>query len=193
MKKFRVYAISGKFCSGKTTLSQALLDAIPTVAFSTSFADPLKHDIASLVGAAFYEEGNKGVLRPLLQTYGTVMKELYGEYYWAEKLLTGVRAHLASGVSDDADYIIDDVRYRVELEVLRTAPDVDLVIVRLNVSEHTQKFRYISKYGREPKTEELNHHSETDLDEYPYFDHTFLSDDFSPEEMVGLILSGDGE
>lgn len=150
-------AISGKIAAGKTTLAHALSEHYKWPV--RSLAQPLKQEVVeALLNAGLYNNGewSKDLLRPLFQGWGTIFREVNDTNWWIDKLLA----------ANPEPIIVDDLRYRNELEALKAA---GFLIVRININPAEQGRRIRALYP-DMKDEALSHISETDLDNWQYYD-----------------------
>ncbi len=175
-----IVVISGKICAGKSSVARGVTLIDPRYEV-VSLASPLKNDVVSMTGQPITRD-NKHIVRELLQAYGSSMKGLYGQNYWAERLLDYARD------MNIENFIVDDVRYPYELEALKEYAD-SFYSIRLLIHPQLQQERYQALYGRELDETKLGHHSETSLDEYVDFDT--LMDAATPFEwQVRLVAEG---
>lgn len=147
--------ISGKICSGKTTLAEHIESSLgfPRV----SLANELKEQVESSL--RFYGlDVRKGQLlgkykekvRPLLQHWGTLFRFFNGEDFWVETLFH----------ANEKPFVVDDVRYENEVDGLRKR---GFLLVHLSVYEPIRLAR-IQRIYPNTKEEDLRHASEMDLD-----------------------------
>lgn len=173
--------ISGKLCSGKTTLGNGIMEIDPRYQ-RMPLAQALKRDVEFLSQKHITSE-NKHLFRPVLQSYGALMRGLHGEDYWVDRMVADCI------VGEMRHVIVDDVRYPNEVAALRRAFD-NTLLVRLAIPPAVQSERYISIYGTEPTVEILTHHSETSLDDFDDFDKYMRADmpaDVVLSELVDYI------
>ena len=162
----RSIALVGKFASGKTTIASGLRERGWQ---SASFAAPLKQ-LASTVyndGEPISKDGvflvypdeGQGVRpilisgRMLLQQLGQSVKKL-DQLFWVNWLLNTIDP-------ENNTYIIEDCRFVYEAEALRHE---GFAIVRVQTPDEVRLERYELMYGRRPNPDELNHPSETEVD-----------------------------
>ena len=160
-------AIVGEFASGKTTLANTLIE---NFGFRrVSFAGRLKE-----MAAAVYESGSvvdkakeyevwpldsedsfdiSG--REVLQQLGQSVKSM-DRLFWVRWLLNDIDA----GKYGDGPFVTDDCRFVYEADALR---DRGFVIVRVMTPLKTRMQRYELTYGRVPTETEMNHPSETEV------------------------------
>ena len=116
MKKQKlIIGLSGTMHSGKTTAANGLLNAYAPKACIVSLAQPIKESIQSITGH-MVTKSNKETLRPLLQSYGEVMKELHGERHWIDR--AEARWQLLKFNHDIM--VVDDIRFPFEADWLRS-------------------------------------------------------------------------
>jgi dephospho-CoA kinase len=171
----KIIALSGKMRSGKTTLG-ALFEKHLRGCNRVSFGDEVRREVARGMGYDSndwkfpFTTHDKSALRPVLQAWGHNMRNVRGENYWIDKLMTRILGETI--YNDDQIWVIDDVRYINELEAI-TGLEYDGIghynyhIFRLECDEDTQVRR-----GCDP--EHLTHKSEIEFDDYtwnhPYTD-----------------------
>ena len=171
----KIIALSGKMRSGKTTHG-ALFEKHLRGCNRVSFGDEVRREVARGMGYDSndwkfpFTTHDKSALRPVLQAWGHNMRNVRGENYWIDKLMTRILGETI--YNDDQIWVIDDVRYINELEAI-TGLEYDGIghynyhIFRLECNEDTQVRR-----GCDP--EHLTHKSEIEFDDYtwnhPYTD-----------------------
>lgn len=133
--------IAGKFCSGKTTLCKLLYREYDNSKIF-NFADKVKDIATDLFGMTDKD-------RTLLQNIGMKMREINKDV-WVDYVINQC-------VAKDHIYIIGDVRYQNECEIIRQKGGITFYIerhrdLRLKEYEHL--------YGRLPYLEEETHPSE---------------------------------
>lgn len=111
--------------SGKTTAATGLLNAFAPRAIIVSLAQPIKEAIQSITGHMVTHD-NKETLRPLLQSYGEVMKALHGERHWIDR--AEARWQLLKYNHDVM--ICDDIRFPFEAEWIRSLGGIVIGISR---------------------------------------------------------------
>lgn len=121
-------------------------------------------------------------VRRVLQFWGTDVRRAQDDNYWVKKTLAEITPILATGRST----IITDARFRNEADSLHS---VGGYVVRLDVSRETQVARLAKRDGLELTTEQENHPSEKDLDDYPNFNLRIQADDLTPEQIVQVIIA----
>jgi adenylate kinase family enzyme len=144
-------AISGKQGSGKSTLSQELVE---NYGFERiSFATKLKEIAMDLFGLSWDQVYGDKKERVLLQELGAKMREIDSEV-WIKYVIRQVEQNRYT------NYVIDDVRYKNEFEALKEA---GFVMLRVECVEKVRKGRIGENYKND------THMSETDLDfiEFP--------------------------
>jgi dephospho-CoA kinase len=142
-------AISGKMCSGKSTLTKYLIEKYGFDEYC--FAAKLKEIVKDLFGV---ETKN----RKLLQLVGEKMRQV-DSYVWIK--------YLFNKLPKTKNVIVSDVRYLNEIVTLKNA---NFKTIRLEVSEDVQRERIKKTYGDLPQ-EALEHMSEIALDDYDGFDY----------------------
>lgn len=143
----KIIMFAGKKGAGKTTYAQSLLNAYPRESVGLfRFAAPLKEACEVLYGTESFirrygeREGKETVMpafgrtpRELMQRFGDMMKEEYGQNFWTRKLIHSIKD---SGVEVA---IIDDVRYLHEFETIEAVflPE-DVEVYRVYVQKTIQ-------------------------------------------------------
>lgn len=184
-------AISAKAGSGKTTFADLLLceaesRSIPGKVYSFAFA--IKE-----ISRNYYGIEKKD--RRLLQTLGAKMKEVVDDF---GKVHDDVFARYtcrliqndAVGIEDDYLQVVDDLRHKVELEMLRK---IGFFVVRIETDVHVRA-RRLSK-SVEEVLDEGQHISEVDLDDYRGWDMVFEDNQYGldnlrakAKEMIKALL-----
>lgn len=98
-----------------------------------------------------------------LQVYGTQYKRAKDPDHWVKKAVKAVEEAMSAGVTP----YFTDARFPNEVDALK---ELGGAAVRLNVSAEGQERRLLLRDGRAPNREELEHVSETALDDYEDFD-----------------------
>lgn len=166
-----IIGISGKIGSGKDTVAQYIIDNMQLFKFQQkSFAYNLKHISAIISGKSvdsmFTQEG-KNVKLPmyndisvgeLQQIIGTdLFREEFDEDVWIKSLF-------ASYDKANDNWVVSDVRFENEAETIRKMGGI---LVRLE-GDPTGI--------RANSNRNMNHASETDLDDYEHFDIVFRTE-----------------
>lgn len=162
----KIIAISGKIGSGKSTLTNYLKKVYPDIQ-EKFFAEKLKRIVAILAGVDYNltltQEG-KNIYIPefdltigeMCQQIGTnVLRKHFKDDIWIKSLF--------SDFKNGETYVISDCRFKNEAEALKK---MGAVIIRVNRPNNP----IAEKSGRD-----LNHISETDLDDYD-FDYVINND-----------------
>jgi len=180
-------AISGKFCSGKDSLANELI-ALDERYRRISLADALKQDICDLCCVPLATlNANKHIYRGLLQAYGVVMRDVWGDDYWVDRLFDDARA------AGNEHLIIADVRFPSEvLGIKGFLGEENTHLIRLTAPIEVLVERYKEIYGTEPTEEQLRHSSETALDDYvaPGVSfHQYLRSDLGSPKLLARIVA----
>ncbi len=187
----RNIAISGKMCSGKTTLANYLCNKYGYE--RVSFAAPIKE--LERIHSDFTSEQWEEVLEPLVDKIfycqlnhskkyirDIILKifERHLRVEWKNReLLQDIGFTLRSQVdsnifvslldlstkNSDVNFVVDDLRYKNELRYLKSR---EFEIIRLKISQISQYERYVNLYGKEPDSSAFFHESETDLDDVEF-------------------------
>ena len=122
-----IIAFTGAQKSGKSFFANALANELINVE-TMSFADPLKEVLENLFPSCNYEIAKKREVMPglsgrdLMIALAKRAKELYGGTYFANLLIQRINE------SEEDIIIIDDLRFKVEEEVLKTLPYRVLIV-----------------------------------------------------------------
>jgi len=160
-------AISGVMCSGKTTISNYLIEKYNYKKFS--FADDIKKYAVEI-----FDMKNKD--RKLLQNFGTKMKEI-DDLIWIKRLDKKIK-----DIYDNI--IIDDLRFQDEVIYLKS---YNFKILKLDIDKNLQFERlkktypndYISHYN-------CNNHESEKLDNINY-DYYYLINNFTENNIYHFI------
>jgi dephospho-CoA kinase len=152
----KVVAITGGFAAGKSTLARGLQNNLPGTWEVRHIASGVKRAAEGIFGVPITPE-NKSLYRPLLQAMADLNIGLGNPERWIDRLI--------SSWESDAQVILDDVRFRYELDYLHKLRnfDVDMVHLHVLVPEHVRIARHTNTYGVRPTEAQLRHPSETDL------------------------------
>lgn len=161
MSNKMIIAISGKRCSGKTTLAEKIKDELKDNVTIISIADQLKenfchdmnYDIAKMTDREY-----KNKHRQKLISYDSTYKNSHGENCW----IHGVTQRINNDRQHNI-FIIPDVRRVYEYEYLHKINPDRLVFIRVKVSDEVRRRR-----GWIFNDQIDNHISETDLDNYGF-------------------------
>jgi cytidylate kinase len=173
-----IIAISGKIGSGKDTLSDIIKNDYIKDIEKISFSKKLKHIVAILTNIypniKIYNNNNSKIydydyddrdwknekselfnctIGELLQNIGTNLRESYDKNIWIKALL--------SNIDNDKNYIISDLRFKNEANMINNKNNI---LIRINGDP-----KLIRKTNNSNRN--LNHISETDLDNYDKFDY----------------------
>lgn len=150
-----IILLSGKMGSGKTSVAKYFVDKYKFE--YEKFAKPI------------YEILEKAGLkknRKLMQAIGEIMRK-YDSLFFTHALLRRIVQNV-----NNKNIIIDDWRFPNEYQLLDTLKSVlgkQIYKIRINVDEQTRIKRVREIYG-DMSDDELNHESETALDNYDKFD-----------------------
>ena len=166
-------AVIGKICSGKTTLSNSLINEFGkhNIIFSKkSFADnvyKIAYDVFNM------KEKN----RSLLQSIGTKMREI-DPNVWVNLTLRNIEDNV----------IIDDCRFLNEIQNLKES---GFTLIKLNISDELQLERLKKTYTNSWKTHDLSHVSECEINLFDdnMFDIIIDVDNYtSMENIINYIF-----
>lgn len=149
-----IVAICGRIASGKSTLSQKIIDGLCSKhsVRRISFAHQVKRYAGELFGCDV-DGPNKN--RAILQTFAESMKAIDPDI-WVKMTRQLID-------STPADFvIIDDLRFPNELRMLRA---LGALIIRINITKDVQMNRIQSTYGNyDEHISRLDHVSESHVD-----------------------------
>ena len=151
-------AFIGKAGAGKTTCANILIERFGYERLS--FAEPLK------VGCGTRDD------RGLLQRVGHGVRELHADF-WVNLALDKLR-QWPSGFT----WVNDDCRYPNEATALKAE---GFIIVRVTAPT-TRRIQRLKDNGRLQDESQLNHASETQLDDFPH-DYRIVNDGW-PDELL---------
>jgi hypothetical protein len=174
----RHIAIGGKMTSGKTTLTHALMDAIPEedMVYHLSFAGPIREALA-IIGVT--KEKQPEMYREGAQYIGTDFVRRYDPNWWTNLM----ESKIDTLTDDDPWLIIDDMRFKNEFDLLKRK---GFVMVRLMIDEHEQLVRGANM-------DRLDHPSETGLDNIPHDQwDIIMPQSTSVEQRVQWLLQLEG-
>jgi len=161
----KIIGVSGKIGSGKTTLCNILKEKLIGYGYKVeiiNFADKLKRICYELTGHYGYTQEDKNVFIPeysknvgeILQYVGTnLFRDNFDKEVWIKAAFINL--------NEDTVYILGDCRFENEAKAIQEKQGV---LIRLNGDP--EKIRENSK-------RDLNHPSETSLDNYDNFDFIY--------------------
>lgn len=161
-------AISGKICSGKSTLTDKLIEIYPNL-IKKSFAGKIKELAIELFGM-------KEKDRKLLQDIGTNLR-LIDEDVWVKYVIN----------TTNDNVIIDDLRFENEAKLLK---ENNWILIRLNISDKLQRERIIKTYPDTYKEHfnNLNHESEMEISKLDkYIDLDLDSENIDYDNLIKFI------
>ena len=181
----KLVGISGKIGTGKTAVTNYLLDRLPGNWKRIAFGDVLKQEVHEIYGVSLedtYKNKDREcylalhfnapkkcmTVREILQWHGAEIRRKEDSYYWVNKMTDIVFENRAlDGI------IVDDVRFENEAELVK---EFGGLLVRLGCYE-----------GWECDPAAARHTSETALDNYLEFDH-HISPQFGKLRRVAEFL-----
>lgn len=179
LENIKIIGISGKIGSGKTTLQRALMEKYPQFE-RRSFAENVRRNVSLLTGIDIQNmrtseqkntivQGYNKTLGQLLQDVGEGLREKVHKDVWVESLF--------STFDESSFWIIDDLRYENEIQKIKSLGGV---CIRLNGDPMEV---------RKNSTRNLDHSSETALDEYTEFDMVFDTNTRPVNKIVGRMVA----
>ena len=171
-KKKLIAGISGKIGAGKTTFGDMLINKLTLKGFKVrflNFADKLKEICFVLTGYRGITQEEKQIFLPnwnktvgqILQQLGTdVMRNNFDQDVWVKSTFSEIERDNETDI-----FIVGDCRFPNEANIIKTnKPTEDFVsglVYRINGDPADV---------RKNSTRDLNHESETSLDNYNEFD-----------------------
>jgi len=117
-------------------------------------------------------------VRKSLQFFGTEIRRAQDPDYWVKKFI-------AYAAEQEIDFLfVTDARFANEMDAV---VDTKGVAIRINLSDEVLKIRREGRDGVTYTDEQLNHISETSLDDYPRF-HIVVGETFSTREMAQTVI-----
>lgn len=166
MKDITIIGISGKICSGKTTLANAIVEADPRY-IRHGIGEEIRVELCEKLGLSReHMDAHKEDYVDLLQAYGNLMRRIDNPNYWVGRLLDWIQR------TDSRFVIVDDMRFPNEVEMFGYHSNW-FTSIRLEIDEELQARRYWERYRKELSREQRDHISETALDDYDRFGITF--------------------
>lgn len=155
-------AISGKMCSGKSTLKEFLKDKIlncyNTVENNSilplqelSFGHPIKEMYYSYFNWSSIKD------RRGFQSIGDAFRDIDRDVF-AKRLIDKIEM--------DSIVIVDDLRFKNEMKYLK---ENGFITIRIEVAEDIQRARFYKLYPGQDYTQSREHISENDLDNCRHF------------------------
>lgn len=163
-------AIVGKMGAGKSSLANHLVDvhqytrvanAGALKALAAMAYGPIDKSETYRVTRSFrnsgldYDHEQEISGRQVLQGIGQIVKE-FDRDFWLKAMMRDIET------KGNGPFVCDDTRFPFEADFLR---DKGWVIAKLYVPKEIRAERYLSLYGRVPTEDELNHPSETEVDD----------------------------
>ena len=171
--------ICGKMCSGKSTLAKQIKDYINSENKDIQI-DAFANKIYEIAYALF---NMKEKDRKLLQSIGTKFREI-DENVWVNYIINKYNS-----TENINDVIIDDVRYKNELDALK---ENGYILIKLNISEELQiqRLKELYKDSFQIHYDNMNHSSENELNlvSNDLFDIIIDVDKFHPFEIIKTKL-----
>ena len=150
-------AISGKMCSGKSTLARILQEQIKNKTNKECTIESFANKIKELAIELFNVKQKD---RKLLQQIGMKMREINKDVW----TLYVINKHTDN-------IIIDDLRFNNELKFLK---ENNYYLIRINIDRKLQETRLKKIYcDSKNHIQRLDHCSEIELDKSNNFDYTF--------------------
>ena len=182
-------ALSGYIGSGKTTISQRLVERYGYIRMG--FADVLKDELAAELGIPvqdLYTEGVKEQYRTQMQALGSGRRES-DYHYWVRKFIEKFNSsEMQVGVgiwSKPTNVIVDDMRYPNELVALAR---LGFSTVRLDCP-YEDVVQYLRGKGKTDQEiiNTMNHESETSLEGeqlHGFFDYVIYAPRSKPIDSI---------
>ncbi len=162
------FAFAGKAYSGKSSCAKYLAS---------------KHNMSILSFATILKETCKEVFdmqvkdRSLLQKVGSALRDIN------KNVFVDYLERKIEKIGYSVGICIDDLRYKNEFEMLQRQ---NFILVKLIVDEEILKERALKLTGQIMTTEQINHPSETDLDNI-YHGFTFITGNSTEEDLYNKL------
>jgi hypothetical protein len=173
----KIVGISGKLGSGKGSVTK-ILKKINSKFIERFFAEKLKKFTADLVGVDYEltltQEGKNTFIETFNMTLGEILQIIgtdalrnnFDKNVWAKSIFTTLK--------DDGYYILSDLRFENECEYIKKNKGI---LLRIN--------RPVNPIG-ENSARNLEHSSETQLDNYEHFDY-IIENNGTYEELIKKV------
>ncbi len=176
----KVLGISGKLGSGKDTVAEMIIRHSPEVWKQTAFAKKLKQIVSILAQVPYETTLNQAgknhmvdefdlTVGEMLQQIGTNVLRGWNENVWIKSLLLELKSEVGT------NWLITDARFPNEADFLKNNGSF---IIRVN--------RPVNPVA-EASGRDLNHPSETALDDYAHFDYVIENDGTLEDLEVKVI------
>ena len=174
-----IIGLCGGMRSGKTSIANLFLKN-HSLCRRISFANGVRAQVARGMGLHQSVLGgmDKQKLRPILQSWGTGMREIHGADYWVNLL---IQDNFWQQIPSDAVVFIDDVRFVNEASMIIESGGY---LIRLDCDEQTKIER-----GANPDPANLKHSSEVALDGFSSYLTTIDTSSLLPHETFAQIYS----
>ncbi|AYV79452.1 MAG: hypothetical protein Faunusvirus15_3 [Faunusvirus sp.] len=185
-KTTEIYTFSGKLGSGKNYIAENVflpelqkISPLPTVILA--FADYMKVDVCGKnnvsYDSVFVEKTD--TTRKLLQIVGTEKgRMIYGEDVWTNVLIAQIKLYQSRGAKR---FLITDGRFTNEADKVK---QIGTALLRINAVERNKDRVKQEAKGDDTKMKSImSHVSETQLDDYKYFDYK-IENDYGDKETV---------
>lgn len=116
-----------------------------------------------------------------LQYLGTEIRQQQEREYWVRKTIPAI----LENINNDVSMVFTDVRFVHEAEFLRRLGGY---LIRIDVTPETQAQRLSSRDNATFTPQQLNHTSETELDDYEFF-HQRIDNNLNGKIEVALEMS----
>lgn len=206
-----LFGMSGKMGSGKDTVGDLIGDKLARKGYDIvkiSFSTPIKEEIDEIIDLylksnteeeiankygvtieqvitlletlnfnSIYERTENS--RRALQYWGTDVRRSVNPNYWVSKIANFIQKTINEGKS----VYISDARFNNEVYVIQ---DFLGDIFRLSTIEETRLNRIFNRDGVKPNNEQLNHKTETALDDFEF--ETILDGSLKPSELSNIAM-----
>lgn len=169
----RIFLIAGKAGSGKNEVANIIKDTLGN-SVVTSFSKYIK-----LFTLELTDWDGRDITKPreFLQNMGDKLRAI-NEDFLTKRILDDIKVYEKEGITN---VIISDVRLVHEVEYFKNLDVFDVIAIRVNSNESKRKLT----------NDEMNHHTELELDTYQGFDYVIennFNDDLKMQ--VKEILEG---
>ena len=179
-----IISLSGKIASGKSTLARYIIENMPDMRFvEKSFAYNLKMITSIISGLPMEDMLSHEGKNKVLELYGGItvgrLQQLIGTDLFREHFddMVWVKSLFSSFDAGNDNWIVSDVRFKNEADHIRS---IGGILIRLEGDPGGLRAK---------STRDMNHPSETELDDYKDFDITLHTEpDVQGERLMRATI-----